>query len=614
LASSPRGRVPSGRGEPASVSARDPQRPRLPEASARIGPWADHRLRVLFRAPSQAIWQRCGRPRIHADLRDQDALVIPDTAWYSNAHNATLRENMASEPKLVAPHQYRTEPNGVWSSSLPETLSSTAALTVDTASLLSIVGRGYTFGNRTLFREVRRLPWMARAEPNGEITPRPIPPHGRLRGSPDDIADRLFYALLDEMRGLVAGSPEVVLLLSGGLDSRIAAVVMAELVQRGEISSRVRCATWGTACCRDVEYARLTAHTLNLEWEHLPLTAEHLWDNIHAAARELGASIYPTHLHRMPWCSTLPSECLVLAGSYGDSIGRGEFSGLHLLELHHLTAEDRFGLLNRTCLAGAEGDLRHELDGFHQGKTGLPSYVLREHEMLGIYMRNGLSDATNLIARHHPFGQLFTDPSVYGLMWSIHPALRTDAPYCRLLQRHGGALAVLPWARTNQAVAGPTRYAREDLRRDFHQYRSWTATVLASRLRVLVDPDWFAETGVFDPLAIRALRAETLRSDRGLLRPVELLTWLASLRLCVDGLRGRGNAVEFETPRRARSVPAKRLRFRRMCDRVLRGVCERLPIVEACAKRARGIVRQRRRLLLYRRALVLYPPVDGLRQ
>jgi asparagine synthase (glutamine-hydrolysing) len=515
---------------------------------------------------------------------------------------------MISASPLVAPHRYRMSSGVRWHANLAAVLSSARTLTVDNASLLSIVSLGYTFGNKTLFREIGRLPWMTRVEGDGSVTTGTMPPHGFRYGSPDVIARRLYEALLDEARTLIQGRREVVLLLSGGLDSRIVALVVSELLRRGDIDCRVRCVTWGVPECRDVVYGCATARLLGLDWEHLNLGAEHLWENIGATAKHLGASIFPTHLHRMLWCRTLPPDTLVLAGSYGDSIGRAEFSGLHLLEVGKLTAHDDFGLIEPRSAARAEQDLAAELAAFHAGKDQLPDHVLREHEMLGIYMRNGLSDAMGLIAGHCHFGQLFTDPRVYGFMWSLHPSFRTNAPYMHLLQTYGGVLAALPWARTNRAVQGPTRGAQRGLKKDFHNYRAWVSTCLASKLRHTVDPDWFADLGGFDPAAIRALREEVLQSPRGLLRPAELLTWLASFRLCVDGLRRSETRITLEPPPAPSGHRAPKARHTPAPMRLLRHLCERSPVLEASLKHVRKGIRRSRRALLMRRLIELYPP------
>jgi asparagine synthetase B (glutamine-hydrolysing) len=139
---------------------------------------------------------------------------------------------MKCKPNLVGQHRYRFTSGGPWKADISDLMTRADALTVDTASLHSIIGCGYTFGNRTLFKEIKRLPWMSRAESDGRSTRLEIPPHQFIEASPEKIADRLFNALLEETRSLVQGRSEVVLLLSGGLDSRIAALVVSELIRR----------------------------------------------------------------------------------------------------------------------------------------------------------------------------------------------------------------------------------------------------------------------------------------------------------------------------------------------------------------------------------------------
>lgn len=519
---------------------------------------------------------------------------------------------MFQPAQLNTPHRYCLVNDNSWTSNISELFRRASSLTIDTASLLSISGGGgFTYGRRTLFREITRLPWMTKEKPEGHYTPYVIPPHGFKRLSVDHIADRLFDLLCYEVKSFLHNVSEVTLLLSGGLDSRIAAMVLSHLLHKNDIETNVTCVTWGEPNSRDVIYGRATAKCLGFQWIHLDLQAKHLWENVVTAAEELGASTLPYHLHRMLWCRSLPQNSLVLAASYGDSIGRAEFSGLHLLELKKLRANNKYGLLLPSIVKQAIQQLNSELEAFHKGKEKLPEFALREHEMQGIYMRNGLSDAMSLIAKHCRFAQIFTSPEVYRFMWSIHPAFRTDEPYIKLLYKYGGPIADLPWARTNRTLKGTIQKTYGNLQKDFHSYRKWASVDLKEKMIKKIDPEWFAETGVFNPFEILKLRDNVLESSRGLLGPAGVLLWLASFRHLVEKLQSDGVKILFDSEEHLGKSSQNFFHQNsktKIQEKFIQYLFLYLPYTEPAFRTARQWFRRLRRIFLRVKLLKKYPP------
>ena len=104
--------------------------------------------------------------------------------------------------------------------------------------------------------------------------------------------------------------------------------------------------TWGRSGSHDVEIVKVVAEKLNSSWTHLDLGPDNLVQNIDDVASQLGALVSPIYLYRMMWFRDLPAGALVLGGSYGDSVGRAEFSGRTVLELLPYQSSNLFGLLN----------------------------------------------------------------------------------------------------------------------------------------------------------------------------------------------------------------------------------------------------------------------------
>jgi asparagine synthase (glutamine-hydrolysing) len=451
---------------------------------------------------------------------------------------------------LFQPPRYRAT-DGTWHRTWQDTLAhSGPELTLDPASVFSLVSFHLVCGDRTHFREIRRLPWLSEVGRDGDARLESIPPHDLRWLSYPQIADELLRRLGEEMLRACQGRREVYVLLSGGLDSRIVAGVLARLVREGRLDARPTAMTWGLADSRDTVYGREAARILGLEWRHVELGPQHLLENVEDTARLLGALVSPIHLHRMTWFRSVSRDALVLAGNYGDMVGRAEFSGTRLLELSLLEASNPFGLVRREVLESARQGVGEELRALHARSPRGPRYVLCEHEMHGHYTRCLIAHAMSVIDHFCDVYQMFTDPSVYGFMWSLHPSLRFDEVYAELLERLHPELARLPWARTNRALRGRTEGARADLRRHFHDYPGWVSGALRDALDQAVDPDWCAATGLFDGGRVRTLRdLARVVPDREALHfagnPFEVYVWLASFRRLVEWAESLGKHVRF---------------------------------------------------------------------
>jgi len=475
------------------------------------------------------------------------------------------------------------------------------APTWDPAAVLSILSFNYVCGDRTLFREIARKPWLSGVGADGRAELLEIPPHGRKSRAAGEVAAALERLLVEEVAEACRGRSRVFVLLSGGLDSRVATGVVARAVAEGRIRAPVTALTWGLPDCRDVAYARQVARILGLEWRHVPLGPEHLLENLDHAAVGCAALVSPVHLHRMAWFRDVEPDALVVAASYGDSIGRAEFSGTHLLELEELEPADPLGLMTDAALAAGRGALREELEALRRRCADRPRYGVRECEMHCHYTRGLLAHAMNLVNRFCGVCQLFTHPSVYEYVWSIHPAMRTDEVYARLLDRLHPELPGVPWARTGRPLRGRRR-SRGHLRRRFHDYEAWIMGPLAEPLGGLVEPEWFAATGIFRAEAVADLQ-ESVRQGRAGKSQCQVYAWLASVRRLAQAAAdsGRAPAPFRAEPLEAAAAPPTRAGGPLRRARKWLGRNRLLTCLHARLRPAR-------KYLLRRRALRLYPP------
>lgn len=421
----------------------------------------------------------------------------------------------------------------------------------DVAGLLSMLSFGFVVGNRTLLSEVKRQPWLSSIDSYGNCTLERIPDHGFRAMSPSAISSQLETLLSQEMDIVCRNYNELYILLSGGLDSRIVAGLLAKKFTRESRSTKdIVAVTWGNKKSRDVVYGQVVAERLGFRFKHLDISTNHLRENISVVGRSLGSLVSPIHLHRMPFFKTIHPDALVLAGSYGDSVGRSEYSGRSVLELTPLTPKHRFELLRKDVVDLAKYRLEKELISFAERSGKVPNFVRYEHEQQGHYMRSMISQAMNLINHHCTLYQMFTAPSVYKFMWSIHPSFRVDQVYTELLSQLGNGLASIPWARTNRPLRGRYDGKTTGWNREYHEYSTWCCQDLYEKIRRLVDPDWFESTGVFNGNSIDKLNGSIQSQNFDVKRhgkaTYELWTWLASLRMLHQDISQLG--LKFKSP------------------------------------------------------------------
>ena len=497
--------------------------------------------------------------------------------------------------------------DGSWHTSCETALSrSDKHLTWDETGLLTMLAFGYPSGDRTFVQEIRRRPWLSEIQPDGGVRLEAVPPHDTVYESHRQIAEHLLRLLCEEAVRVCQKHQEIYLLLSGGLDSRIVAGVVARLAAEGRITAKPIAVTWGAERCRDVVYARETARLLGIQWKHVALGPQDLVDNIEVMAVQLACLGLPSHLHAMTWFKNVSRDALVLAGSYGDSVGRAEFSGRHLLELEHLAPGNPLGLLKPAILAQGLRGFKNDLKALHDRTPDQPHYVLCEHEMQAFYMRSLIAHVMGIINQYCTIYQMFTHPDVYGYMWSLHPALRFDDVYVYLLEMLHPGLARLPWARTNRAMRGPTEGADPQLTRNFHDYTSWIRNIIYSQVAPKVDPDWYEATGLFDASRVRQL-SDKIHTGSKKLHIAEtdaygVWLWLAAFRRFVEwaeqsgrDIRWTGNQGEVaQVLSTADAVPENHAGLVR---RVLRQ-----------SRLCYELVKHTRRFLLKRQAMRQYPP------
>lgn len=385
---------------------------------------------------------------------------------------------------------------------------------LDPVSVLALLSFEHLALDRTMVQGLLRRPWLGEVDSLGMQRFAAAPAHGHRVESAPQIAGRFLDAALDELRGYLAGPEQrVFVLLSGGMDSRVFAAMLRRLELDGELTRPVCAVTWGIDGCRDVLYARRLADMFGWEWCHASLDEAWYWRNFELAATRLGAEVDPKHLHRMNWFADVAEPSLVLAASYGDSVGRAEFGGVHVRRVAPLRPHDRNQLMDRRVRAYAAELLHDEVRELRWRHGARSEMGHREIERQAHYMRRELQHTMCVINQYgHRLEQAFVTWPVFELMWGYDARCRTDAIYAEVLRLLDPALLDLAWARTG------TRYdtgegSADDASKQLHRYGYWLRTAHADKLGELCFGPTLAALQTFDLDQVRWMYDDWRREE-----------------------------------------------------------------------------------------------------
>lgn len=403
---------------------------------------------------------------------------------------------------------------------------------IDIRSLIEIISRYHCFAERTLVQGIYRTPWMAK--PNSTYTDwefADLPLHGDRLILEAEAAQILFTKLQLEILNYCEGRSTVGVLLSGGMDSRIAAGVLDFLLKTGQMSVNVVAITWGMEQTRDVIYARRIAQRLGWDWLHYPLSAEDLMNNITETAKR-GCEYSPVHLHAMPRIRKIKGVDCILAASYGDSVGRAEYSGRHVTQLipfeqHTL---NWFKLLRIDAYKELSAGLAKDITRYRTLFPRSDSYQQHEIDQQAHYMRRKLNHCMAVINEKIPLLHVFSSLDVFGFMWSLSPKVRTNLIYKCMLDLFKTDLSDIPWARTGSPYLSESEpiNAYPGLH---HRYGEWIRGELYDLIREKALSQSINSLNIFNMQAL----SSALAHNRKIAHQVratkmdEISIWLAAL-------------------------------------------------------------------------------------
>ncbi len=419
---------------------------------------------------------------------------------------------------------------GKWHNSFNNALSdSSKELSWDLTAVVSMLSLNFVCGELTLIKEIKKNPWLSTINSNNKIDLFNIPSHDYMFENKRTIADKLFDLLVYDLSNACKDHRDIYLLLSGGMDSRIVACAISEGIKKGIISSNITTITWGLPDSNELKIAERVARELNFEWKNIELTPQILLKNIGHSARQLGCFTNGGHIHGMSWFENVSNDSLVIAGTYGNGIGRAEYSGKHLLELNLLNPVNKMDLIKNEFYGPLKKDLLKVLQILRSRYTWKRKHEIVEVENHCHYIRNMMAHTMNIISNYCNLYQAFTSSNIYSYIWSLHPSLRNDGIYAHILKKTNKNVAQLPYARTRRALAGKTLKLDLDLSasKGFSLYREWISDQLFDELYQKINMDLLNDLEIFNVVNIQKL-CEDVRNKTQDYHKYNFFLWLIS--------------------------------------------------------------------------------------
>jgi len=437
--------------------------------------------------------------------------------------------------------------DGDWHDNYFDALKDTSEkITFDISTILSMTSFTYPVGVGTLVNEIKRQPWMSNIDNMGIYKLEEIPKHDTLFKGPKEIADNLIIRIRKEIIRACENKKNIYIMLSGGLDSRIIAAITEEAKRSGEIDGKLKAISYGMKNSRDVFYGKCVADVLGIDWIHVELSSLDVLDNINIAAEKLGCLTSGIHLHKFDWLKNIPQDSLVLAGTFGDTIGRGEPGSKHILELNYLKPIDKYGLIKPQLIESAKRKIDTDLNELYKRSNTNVKYIHWEHQEYAYRLRN-LAHAQSIVNNYCEIYQVFTAPEVFAYMWSLHPSIRNNKIYGEVLEILNPKLARLPWARNNRALYGKTVGADSKLQVNYYNYERWISVDLFDELNKRLDINWFNEINIFDINNIKQLIRKVESSKNVYIQEHDIFLWLVGFRHFANKIEETGKTFNFDS-------------------------------------------------------------------
>lgn len=366
-------------------------------------------------------------------------------------------------------------------------------------SIVSILSNGYIFGNETLVNGINRAPWEAPSK-NQNIYVQ------KNNWNTEEIAKKIEELLLEEIETYIKGESKIGILLSGGLDSRILAGLLRkiELDLDKDFNTEITVYNWGISNSRDVIYAKEIADRFSWKYKHFDIDSEKLKKNFYENVN-LGCEVSPLHLHAMTDVANDRDADVIIAGTYGDSLGRGLFSGTHTTKLNNKTHDlnNKTGIIKSRYFNDYKESITNKRYEFIIDNN--ISSNVHEVDQYANYLRRMLTAPMNVIQNRKNIYQIFTTPEIYNFVLSLPKNMRNDEIYKVILKKLPSGIGQIPYAKNGKDFTQKESLVYDDYLKSSHNYGSWLRNNLLGFIKENYDIDLLYSTGIFNEGSLEKL-------------------------------------------------------------------------------------------------------------
>ena len=426
---------------------------------------------------------------------------------------------------------------------------------IDSVAVVEVLNKNYPLADRTILENISKTPWLAK--PNFDLTDweySQAPVHGKLKEEPETIARKFFDLICEEILGYLKNKKTVGILLSGGMDSRMVAGALDYLIKTNQLEIKVTALTWGNKNARDVIYAERISIILNWDWKHYTVGAKDLLNNITETGIR-GCEYSPIHLHAIPQIKASNDLDVILAGSYGDSIGRAEYGSIHISKLPQINESitNVGNLIKQEIFNNSLPIIQDDINHYHQLFPAKEAYMQNEYDYQLHYMRRQLNPCMELLNEKSNFFQVFTNPKTFEYIWSLDTSLRNDDLYKIMFSFFKTDLSQIPWARTGLKY-GEKKGKSDKFARRHHTYVEIMNNEILADMKEFALTDSIKNTGIFNFASIEELFRLSKKYPLNSFYYTEKLAWIASL-----GILTNKYGVGVENPQIEKSKELKKI-------------------------------------------------------
>lgn len=279
-----------------------------------------------------------------------------------------------------------------------------------------------------------------------------------------------YSILKKEFFNEMEGVKSVAILLTGGMDSRVAASLLYQYSQLND-KLKVTAYTWGSTNSRDVIYSKKICEIFDWNFIHIELSIDDFIESIELS-KNSNASISPIHFHGVGAVTKhikFNPVDKIIAASYGDSLGRGEYSGVHincnkrLVDYTYSKWSPLFSSEEREVL---HSDITNEFVNSNITNSGLIHEMIFQYCYMGM-MLEPVFDCINDIS---PVYQIMTSDIFRYHILTYNREIRNDEFYLHIIKNMNPELSEIPWARTGVLFGSDDETNKDNYRSIYSDY------------------------------------------------------------------------------------------------------------------------------------------------